>query len=429
MLRLRQYIFLLLIGGILLAGVVSGLWRAPVTLSPHTQPQPVSLPVVAEAVAVFRGDAGLTGVVRLPVELPEKLRRIWTLRTQGPVHSSPVVAEGLVFVGSLDEHVYALDLVTGVQRWAFPAAGGIEAAPLVYEGVVYIGALDGTFYALDARTGQQRWTYKAGGKIAGAANFVVQPTGTIEILFGSHDFALYCLNARTGELISKYVTGSYVNGTPALSNDATVIGGCDSQLHIISRATAPRNPIRNPTRSPRRDAVGFRPRTVEPRMAEPRTVELGSYIAASPAVLGNLAYVGHYGGRLLAIDLRAGQIVWEYGTGTQPFFSCPAVTETLVIIGGQDKKVHAVDRRTGVGRWTFATRGEVDSSPVVVGGQVVVGSDDGRLYILNLEDGVERAAYRLGPAIKTAPAVTMSVRGVMVIVGCEDGSVQAWGGF
>ena len=39
--------------------------------------------------------------------------------------------------------------------------------------------------------------------------------------------------------------------------------------------------------------------------------------------------------------------------------------------------------------WTFATRGKVDSSPVIVGDKVVVGSDDGRLYMVSLKDGKE----------------------------------------
>ena len=101
------------------------------------------------------------------------------------------------------------------------------------------------------------------------------------------------------------------------------------------------------------------------------------------------------------------------------------MTDKLVIVGGRDKFVHAIDRMTGKGVWTFPTRAKVDSSPVVVGNRVFVGSNDGNLYELNLTDGKERWKFNAGKPISAAPAVGEGV----LVIGSEsrDGKVYCFG--
>jgi len=78
---------------------------------------------------------------------------------------------------------------------------------------------------------------------------------------------------------------------------------------------------------------------------------------------------------------RKAQIAWTFEPQrSQPFYSSAAVTDKLVIVGGRDKLVHALDRAKGKEVWTFPTKGRIDSSPVVVGDRVFVGSLDGNLY-------------------------------------------------
>ena len=71
-----------------------------------------------------------------------------------------------------------------------------------------------------------------------------------------------------------------------------------------------------------------------------------------------------------------------------------AVTADRVVFGGFDKAMHCLRRSDGTNLWKFATRGKIESSPVVAGGHVIFGSDDGSVYMLALEDGKE-----LGPMI------------------------------
>ena len=70
------------------------------------------------------------------------------------------------------------------------------------------------------------------------------------------------------------------------------------------------------------------------------------------------------------------------------------MTAEAVIVGSRDKQVHAFDPKTGRQLWTFATKGRVDSSPVVVGDRVYFGSADGRLYGLRVKTRQEVLAVR-----------------------------------
>jgi len=76
--------------------------------------------------------------------------------------SSPVVAAGLVYFGSGDGNVYALDAQSGDMRWKFRTGDVVHASPAYADGVVFFGSWDSYFYAVDARTGQERWRFHGG---------------------------------------------------------------------------------------------------------------------------------------------------------------------------------------------------------------------------------------------------------------------------
>ena len=65
----------------------------------------------------------------------------------------------------------------------------------------------------------------------------------------------------------------------------------------------------------------------------------------------------------------------------------------------------------------------MDSSPVVSGDKVIVGSDDGRVYVVSLDQGKELWSYEIGQPVAGSPAVA---EGRMVI-GAEDGRVYCFG--
>lgn len=72
----------------------------------------------------------------------------WTFKTGGKVESSPAVADGVVYVGSADQHVYALDSMSGDRLWDFRTGGAVYSSPAVVNGTVFVGSNDGHVYAL-----------------------------------------------------------------------------------------------------------------------------------------------------------------------------------------------------------------------------------------------------------------------------------------
>ncbi|MBI3269021.1 MAG: PQQ-binding-like beta-propeller repeat protein [Planctomycetes bacterium] len=351
---------------------------------------------------MYRGGSALLGVA--PGSLPDTLAPAWTFATEGAVKSSASIAHGRVFVGSDDGSVYALELADGRKVWSFKTEDGVESCPLVLDGRVYVGGADSYLYALDERSGALVWKYKTGDKVLGGPNAFrasaragaggEAAAATTRIVVGSYDSKVHCVEAADGRPVWTYNTENFVNGTPAVADGRVVFGGCDSFLHVLSAADGT-------------------------RLAR---IEAGSYIGASVALAGPTAFVGHYGNQFLCADVAAGKIRWKYEDRPFPFFASAAVGESLVLVGSRDKRVLALRRDTGALAWSFATRGKVDSSPVLCGDKVVVGSDDGRLYLLRSSDGAEVGSYDLGGAILGSPAIAAG----FVVVGSEDGKVLAF---
>ena len=86
---------------------------------------------------MFRGDPQLTGVARC--SLPEDLAVLWTFETQDPITSTAAIVDGVVYVGSMDEYFYALDLKSGKLKWKYKAMGAVQSSPLVVGSLVVFG--------------------------------------------------------------------------------------------------------------------------------------------------------------------------------------------------------------------------------------------------------------------------------------------------
>ena len=97
---------------------------------------------------------------------PRQIQPGWKFKTDGPVYSSPVVADGIVFCGSNDGRLYALFAATGEKRWEFKTGGAVCSSPVVAEGTVYFGSLDGNIYQLDANSGEKYWWFRTNNEIA-----------------------------------------------------------------------------------------------------------------------------------------------------------------------------------------------------------------------------------------------------------------------
>src|SRR5688572_5583091 len=342
----------------------------------------------------FRNTPTLNGVAASVI--PTTLRLQWTYEAGSAVESSAAIVDGVAYVGTMAGKLVAVDAGTGKLKWSYTAASddfGIgESSPTVAGGLVYIGDLSGVFHAVDAATGKVRWTYKTQAEIKSSPVVVGD-----KVLIGSYDGHLYGLNAATGKFLWKVSTDNYVHATPAIWNGVAYFGGCDEVFHGVRVS----------------DGVKVLSLATE------------AYTAASPTIAAGIAYYGTFANEVVAVDITAKKVKWRFVDPDRqfPYYSSAALSNGMIVLGGRDKNVRAIDMATGKQRWVFPTRARVESSPAVAGGRVVVGSSDGKLYVLDLASGKKVWEFEAGAPITASPAIS----GGRIIIGDGDGRLYAFG--
>ena len=286
-----------------------------------------------------------------------------------------------VYAPALSGNLHCLNLKTGEELWSYRSiedpdpkkfAPGFKAAPLVTATTVYIGDEDGVLHAVDRTTGKKQWVFSTGAEIAGCvAQF------EDKLLLASHDSFLDCIRID-GTEAWKFQTNDRINCSPGVVENFTFLAGCDEHLRVIDLKTG----------------------------KEFRDMPMNSFLIASPAIVGDLLYVGTHTGEIVCVDWRKGEFVWRYeGPRKMPFHASASVTDELVIVGCHDKHIHAVDRTTGKAKWTFPTRARIECSGAVVDRRMVVGSGDGNLYAISLDSGQEVWKHNGGRSISAGIAI------------------------
>lgn len=109
---------------------------------------------------------------------------------------------------------------------------------------------------------------------------------------------------------------------------------------------------------------------------------------------------------------------WVLATATP--ITTPARHAGRLLVGSADYKLHAV-ADNGTYLWAFATGGRVYSSPLPSGDDVFFGSDDGRLYKVDVDSGILIWEFATGDKVRGAPALA----GGRVFVASWDGFLYA----
>lgn len=235
------------------------------------------------------------------------------------VHASPALADGMVFVGSWNSYMYALDAANGALTWRFKTGEdpdthnqqGIQSSAAVANGTVYFGCRDSNLYAVDEKTGQKRWAFNNKGSWVIASPAV-------------RDGKVYAATSDTGQFYA-------------------LDGETGAQLFALDFRHWP--------------------------------------MFSSAALVGNMAYIGSHQGKLFAIDLQKQAVAWEFQTKASkkllPGYSNPdgSINYYALQAGNfYDDMVVAAQKTLD--------DGTVLSSPAIGGNTVVFGSADGNVYAL-----------------------------------------------
>ncbi len=182
---------------------------------------------------------------------PNTLTSLWQFQANGPITGSACAANGMVYFGSINDTIYALNSDTGALIWNYttnlPLAAGraYSSTPAYANGIIYTGADDGSVHALNANTGAVIWTQQVGGYYNAFWISAWQPRSSPQVdngqvFVGALDGKLYCLNAQTGQIEWSSYAGSVQyppGGTPLVTSNAIYIAGSNCYMYAFNRAT------------------------------------------------------------------------------------------------------------------------------------------------------------------------------------------------
>lgn len=153
-----------------------------------------------------------------------------TGKTTGRFGGSPAVADGTVYIGNSDHHLYAIDAETGTEQWRFETGYWVYPAPSVDETSIYLASWDGDVYALHRDSGEKRWEFETQYPQLMSSPAVVDGT----VCFGHPDNHVYALATDDGTERWRYNTqADAVNPAPAVVNGTVYIGDYDGTVHAL----------------------------------------------------------------------------------------------------------------------------------------------------------------------------------------------------
>lgn len=282
---------------------------------------------------------------------------VWKFKTGNSiVDSTPAVANGVVYVGSTDNYLYAVNTTTGVQKWKFQTGGAINSSPAVVNGTVYVGSADDNVYAVNATTGVQKWKFATGGMVLSSPAVF---NGVVYV--GSYDDNVYAVkdNGTSGSQLWKFTTGGKVFSSPALSGGLVYVGSDDGSAYGLVAATGVQQWKYTPTGTP----FAFE---------------------SSPAVFGGDVYFGSDQGYFYALVARSGSLIWNVGAVTPSMVSPPCIANGIEYVGIGNNVYALAQIVTAQVLWVAITGGSVTATPTVVNGVVFAASQDSTLYAYDL---------------------------------------------
>ena len=254
-------------------------------------------PPRAEDWYTFMHDLGFSGIspdksITPPLEL------LWKFKTGGPLHASPVIANGILYIGSTDGKLYALDAKQWSIRWVFDAGDAIRYSATVLGNRVYFSARNNKVYALDAKTGEKLWEFKSKG-------WMDAPPIAVEnrVYIGAFPSRIYLLNARTGALEAMRERTIRIRG---------IEYGCAKGV--------------------------FRPILPEHNADLWRSHTHGS--ESYPVTANGVVYIGARNGQLHAFDAASKVETWTYQLGGS-VNAAPAISDGILYAASGDGNVYA----------------------------------------------------------------------------------------
>ncbi len=360
---------------------------------------------------------------------------LWQIEVGGPVSATPVIVDGVAYVGSYDGNLYARVAQTGEEVWTYATGAAVEEPNLgiplgipgsaaVDGGVVYVGDATATVHAIQADTGTVLWQTKVDQQPS--ACIWSSPVLWNDLVFiGVASIAkeagfrgsVVALSARTGEVAwQTYMVPEGSDGAGVFAVPAIDAGR--GQLYVgtqnaYSDATAADGtPISIVALDALSGAVTWTFDAIAAAEDGAYTDDIG--FSASPNLYTidarDVVACGQKSGTFWVLDRDAGEVVWQATVSPAGFLGgmegSSAVHENVVVVPATDWPefdgpakglVSAYDADTGLRRWTKEQEGFPAASAVSISEDLVFQAGiDGILHAYLLPNGVELWKAELG---------------------------------
>jgi outer membrane protein assembly factor BamB len=283
--------------------------------------------------------------------------RKWSTGIIGRIFSSPAVVDGLVFIGSEDYYIYALNATTGYPKWSKKSGGPIYSSPVVADDKVFVGSQDTKIFAFNKINGNPLWNRTTGGSIHSSPAIADG-----KVFIGSADGVYSWYMNGTPVPGWPFKTGEIFDSSPAVAYGRVFIGSDDGYVYALDVANG----------------------TVEWKY------NLTNRIRSSPAIADGMVFIGSDDDNLYALNATTnnpnGEVIWNKMIGSVRW-SSPTVADGKVFIGTTDGKIYALKEKSGDIWWSYQTQTgkPVDSSAAVFNDTLYVSSKDGKLYAFSGE--------------------------------------------
>ncbi len=146
-------------------------------------------------------------------------RTVWRRKLPGHLESSPMAAEGTLFLGTDTTDVVALRASDGGIRWRTDLPAAIKASPSFHDGHLYVADYESSMYELDAATGKVTWrTNTSKAPPFGRGGFFSSPAIGFGRVYGARDDGtVFAFDEKTGKVDWSFDAGGPVYGSPAVA--------------------------------------------------------------------------------------------------------------------------------------------------------------------------------------------------------------------
>ena len=279
--------------------------------------------------------------------------------------------------------------------WKFKTGGPLYASPVIANGILYIGSTDGKLYALDAKQWGIKWVFDAGDAIRYSATVLGD-----RVYFNARNNKVYALNAKTGEKLWEFKSKNWMDAPPIVVDNTVYVGAFRSKIYLLNARTGVLESMRERTIQIRGVEYGCANGVFRPVFPEHNAKLWRGYTNGSesyPVMANETVYIGARDGKLHAFDAVSKTETWVYQLGGF-VEAAPAISDGILYAASGDGTVYAFSNASEVtnlagGNRAIDTRqmGVVvhDAAPVYMRkGEVTNPTSEGMSVLLNLNDGV-----------------------------------------